>query len=253
LGKACEYPAGRKQYNVSSSHQDTSSSSPASVISSASMDGPRFPDVFFLDTALFYPVSHASLQNITCPVPTHVAKQLGPETNIICERYFSSIDKWFPFISRKRLSQHIQGGPSAETPGLALLLLCMHLISDNSHLSRVPAKASILYRTARSYLNTVEETTPVSIQVFQSLVLIALYEIGHSIFPTAYLTIGRAARIGILMGVHDRKNTTQLFQTPKTWTYWEEERRTWWAVLILERLAACTQKSERMHRSMLKQ
>ncbi len=74
-----------------------------------------------------------------------------------------------------------------------------------------------------------------SLYVFQSLILIAIYEVGHGIFPAAYLTLGRAARLGKLRGVHDRKNTTQFFRTPPTSTYWEEERRTWWATLILER------------------
>jgi hypothetical protein len=170
-------------------------------------------------------------------VPTFVSQLLGSDTNVICERYFGSIDKWFPFVSNKRLNQGIRAGLLPEIPGLALLLLCMKLATDKPQLEESPANASVLYSTARYYLNIVEEITPVSIHVFQSLVLIALYEIGHGIFPAAYMTVGRGARLGILMGVHDRKNTTQLFQTPKTWTYWEEERRTWWAVLILERLA----------------
>lgn len=114
-----------------------------------------------------------------------------------------------PIRQHKRLNQSIHARLPSETSRLALLLLCMKL-------DHIPANASVLYRTAINYLNAIEQVSPVSMHVFQSLVLISLYEISHGIFPVAYLTIGRAARLGILMGVHDREATTQLFQTPKT-------------------------------------
>lgn len=170
-------------------------------------------------------------------MPAQVSQILGPDVNIVCKPYYSSIDTWFPFVSKKRLNQDIRANLPIETSGLALLLLCMKLITDTPQLKNASAAESELYRAARNYLNTMEEVLPMSLYVFQSLVLIALYEIGHGIFPVAYLTVGRAARLGLLRGVHDRKNSTQLFLTPQTWTYWEEERRTWWAVSILERLA----------------
>lgn len=264
LDKTCEYPAGRKPYGSSTPEDAQSADSTTSLessgyvlpcpessgyllpapdssgclLASAESSGymlvPTFPDAFFLDTELFSPVSHSSFRS-GHSVPAHISQLLGADANAICEPYFSSIDAWFPFVSRKRLNQGIQASLPTETPGLALLLLCMKLVTDVPQLSNIPAVESTLYRASRDYLNTMEEASPMSLHVFQSLVLIALYEIGHGIFPAAYLTVGRAARLGLLRGVHDRKNSTQLFQTPQTWTYWEEERRIWWAVSILER------------------
>jgi hypothetical protein len=40
---------------------------------------------------------------------------------------------------------------------------------------------------------------------------------------------------GLIMGLHDRKHAPQLFKEPDTWTLREEERRTWWAAIILDR------------------
>ncbi|KAF2798554.1 hypothetical protein K505DRAFT_357400 [Melanomma pulvis-pyrius CBS 109.77] len=209
--------------------------SAASSGSSGNVESPIFPEAFFLDTDLFNSVSHSALRRSAYPVPAQVSHLIESDANAICKRYFETIDGWFPFVSMKRLSQDIQASLPSEAAGLALSLLCMKLATDNPQLNNIPASESELYRTARSYLNTIEEMSPVSLYVLQSLVLIALYEIGHGIFPAAYLTVGRAARLGILMGIHERKNSTQLFTVPKTWTYWEEERRTWWAVMILER------------------
>ncbi|RDW77840.1 hypothetical protein BP6252_05893 [Coleophoma cylindrospora] len=191
-----------------------------------------FPMAFFIDTDIFRSVSHSAL-NVSCPVPAQVSALLGLDSAAVCEPYFSSIDTWFPFISRKRLNQGIRANASTETAGLALLLLCMKLVTDTPLVSS--AAESQLYREARSYLNTIEEVSPMSLYMLQSLVLVALFEMGHGIFPAAYLTVGRATRIAVLSGVHDRKTATQLFQMPQTWTYWEEERRTWWAISILER------------------
>ena len=193
-----------------------------------------FPDAFFIDAEIFRSVSHSALST-NYPVPPQVSALLGLDAAAVCEPYFSSIDTWFPFISRKRLNQGIQANTSTETAGLALLLLCMKLVTNTPVISS--AADSTLYREARSYLNTMEEVSPMSLHFFQSLVLVALFEIGHGIFPAAYLTVGRATRIGLLRGIHDRKSATQLFQKPQTWTYWKEERRTWWATSILERWA----------------
>ena len=238
LGKSCEYPAGRKPYGspYSDKTPSASSSTSVSIAPSGNATASVFPDAFFLDPELFTSIPHSALKN-TVPVPTEVSQLLGPDASLICEPYFASIDTWLPIISKKRLNQGLQAGGPSEASGLALLLLCMKLAIDNPQVNSHAGTESTLYRTARTYMNTLEESSPTSLHVFQSLVLIALYEIGHGIFPTAYLTVGRAARLGLLRGIHDRKNATQLFTTPQTWTYWEEERRTWWAVSILERLA----------------
>ncbi|KAI9152101.1 Transcription factor BOA15 [Paramyrothecium foliicola] len=240
LGKRCVYPAGRKPYG-SSSHGSVSSDDIPSVTSLDSVSlgpypqaAPNFPVAFFLDCDLFRPVTHSSLST-AAPVPQHISQLLAMGPDAICETYFGSIDTWFPFVSRKRLDQVIRNRNQSEAPGASLLLLCMRLITDNPLLNGDSPTESMFYRPARAYANVIEESAPASLHLFQALVLIALYELGHGIFPVAYLTVSRAARIGILRGVHDRKNSTQLLVTPPTYTIWEEERRTWWAASILER------------------
>ncbi|KAF4854063.1 Transcription factor BOA15 [Colletotrichum siamense] len=240
LGKKCQYPAGRKAYGSPQEDledmQFTSLSTPTSASEVSTFVAPaisNFPTAFFLDADLFQPISHDALR-CTSEVPPYISDLLGPNMMAICESYFGSVDLWFPFVSRKKVRQDLEAGVSAE---LALLLLCMKLVSgpavaDNIHLSATELPT---YQAARRFANALEVIIPTSMRLFQSLVLIALYEIGHGICPTAYLTISLAARLGLLRGVHDRNNATQLFQTPPTWTHWEEERRTWWATSILER------------------
>lgn len=214
----------------------TSMSTPTSASEVSTFVAPsasEFPAAFFLDADLFQPISHDALRR-TSEVPPYISELLGPNMMAICESYFGSIDLWFPFVSRKRVRQDLEAGVSAE---LTLLLLCMKLVSGSTPADNMNQSAaeSPTYQAARRFANALEVIIPTSMRLFQSLVLIALYEIGHGICPTAYLTISLAARLGLLRGVHDRNNATQLFQTPPTWTHWEEERRTWWATSILER------------------
>ncbi|RDW59266.1 hypothetical protein BP5796_12190 [Coleophoma crateriformis] len=240
LGKPCKYPTRRKPYGSGSSSDVDLFSPPASTAVSNVTDNNTatyppypFPDAFFLDRELFNSVAHNLLGSVYL-VPAQISQLLGTDLTAIYESYFSSIDTWFPFISKKRLIQSIQAAHPIEASGISLVLLCMRLAVDDPQ-PGLSAARSTLYKTARNHLNNVEEELPTSLHVFQSLILVALYEVGHGIFPAAYLTIGRAARMAILRGAHDRNNATQLFRTPPTWTYWEEERRTWWATMILER------------------
>ena len=75
----------------------------------------------------------------------------------------------------------------------------------------------------------------ISLQLLRSAIIIAICEIGHGIYPAGYLSVGHAARLGFMIGLHDREKAPQLFKEAETWSQCEEERRTWWAVIILDR------------------
>ncbi|KAF6810916.1 fungal specific transcription factor [Colletotrichum musicola] len=244
LGKKCQYPAGRKPYGSPQDEDEESQSQLSQVMSTPSAAsvtsygtsvvgtfGADFPSSFFLDSDLFQPISHDALG---CPssVPPYVSDLLHEDVGVICERYFNTVDTWFPFVSRKKLKQDLDSGIMAE---VALLLVCMKLATEVPGNHHAAAVGSLTYEVARRYTNELEVTVPTSLRLFQATILVAVYEIGHGMLPTAYLTVAKAARLGLLRGVHDRGHTTQLFQTPPTWTHWEEERRAWWATSILER------------------
>jgi hypothetical protein len=165
-----------------------------------------------------------------------VSELLEGQVELICNHYFNTVDTWLPFISQKRFLQARGDGLISADADTALLLLCMKLSLEASHIDEKKPAMTTLYMSARNFANAMEEINPLSLSVTQALSLIALYESGHAIFPAAYLTIGRASRLGLLLSLYDRNNTsTQLFQTPSTWTNWEEQRRTGWTVSILER------------------
>jgi hypothetical protein len=72
-----------------------------------------------------------------------------------------------------------------------------------------------------------------SIQVLQAGLLLSLYELGHAIYPSAYLSIGACARYAYALGINKDANT----QVSKVLTLveLEENRRVWWGIVILDR------------------
>lgn len=144
--------------------------------------------------------------------------------------YFHALHWWLPMVSWKRLT--CMSGLERD-PCKDLLLLCMKIHTISRSDSTEPALDSS-YTLAKSLASTAENSGSVSLRLIQSLVLLSVYEFSHAIYPASYLTIGRASRLGLLMGWHD-KNSTNLFSPADTWTLREEQRRTWWAIFILDK------------------
>jgi hypothetical protein len=169
-------------------------------------------------------------------VPTEILDilQSSPSIHSLCETYLRSVHSWLPMLSQKRLFQKVNNFSADADMGLALLLLCMRLVSEIPTEQERPATSPI-YCIAKDFYSRVENSRLISLQLLQSAILIAIYEIGHGIYPAGYLSVGHAARLGIMIGFHDREKAPQLFKEAETWSQCEEERRTWWAVIILDR------------------
>jgi len=78
----------------------------------------------------------------------------------------------------------------------------------------------------------------ISLMVLQAYILVALYEIGQGIYPAAWMSGGAAARYGELLGLNDPETAPQLLPRQATWTEAEERRRTWFGVIIVDRIVS---------------
>ncbi|KAF2098743.1 hypothetical protein NA57DRAFT_56389 [Rhizodiscina lignyota] len=193
-----------------------------------------FPELYILDSDSFSKNAPEALDPGMPLPPDVVDTLLSSGIQKICDEYFSGTHSWLPVLIKKRINHQLQSFDSSNNASLALLLLCMKLVADGPLEAEKPS-ATPTYLLAREFWKALENASVITLHLLQSVVLIALYEMGHGIFPAGYLTVGHAARIGILMGLHDRRNAAQLFIQSETWTLREEERRTWWAVIILDR------------------
>lgn len=89
------------------------------------------------------------------------------------------------------------------------------------------------YSSLKRQLLYLEQAGFLKIEVLQSMVLIAFYELGHGIYPAAFLTVGTCARYAVALGLN--RDIFLWDHTDSGRAAMEERHRAWWAVVILER------------------
>lgn len=198
--------------------------------------GPRsgFPRAFFLDTDYLRPLAPSGLvpSSFRSHLEQTASPHIGTDHDAICDAFLSSAHRWLPIVSRKLLRTDLR--PTSRSDGCSLLLLLtMKLCASLS--AQAPQQDSELYQLTARLCSEAEAAGAVSLRLVQSLVLLAVFEIAHAVYPAAYLTVGRAARMAMLAGMHDRARAQQLFKPADTWSSDEEHRRTWWAIFVLDR------------------
>lgn len=203
---------------------------------------PHFPVVFFLDAEAF---QRARLELPSSPlrIPQQVTDLVGDltATRSVAAEYFETIHLWLPFMSKKLFYEHVLNPLYSPAPHAKLLFLCMRLVVSVP--SPAPEKGSMqaeeepwqapIYLSAKSFLADLEMAGICSIQILQAAILIALFELGHGIYPSAVLTVGQCVRYGVAFGFDGKYRTGT--EKGSDWIEAEERKRAWWAVLILDR------------------
>ncbi|KAF4415338.1 Zn(II)Cys6 transcriptional activator [Fusarium acutatum] len=198
-----------------------------------------FPSSYFLDSDLFQPISRDILTIHDGPFFIEQQRRfaIAGAFDSLIKHYENTIHHWLPMLSIKRLRQdaEVLGDSTRGVVDVLVFLALEALISQSD-------EHTILPQSNPSYLNAkhgsfiAESGGTINIRLIQTLTLVALYEFGHRIYPAAYLTIGQAVRLATMVGLHSQKDAKQLFVEPETWTLCEEQRRTWWVIVMLDRV-----------------
>jgi hypothetical protein len=189
--------------------------------------------MLFLDSRMLQH-GQVEISHATIPIPAHIVHLVGDIAHVrnFASHYFNTIHVWMPIISKKRFYDHHLHPLSQPLADLALLFLCMKLITQ---LPPEPLRnpQTLTYFTAKQFYLEVETAGIFSIYVLQAGVLISLYELGHAIYPSAFLSIGACARYAYALGING--NATSQIGKAYTLVELEERRRVWWAIVILDR------------------
>ncbi|KAH6892535.1 hypothetical protein B0T10DRAFT_295217 [Thelonectria olida] len=193
-----------------------------------------FPALFFLDFTAFQ-TKRQTIQIASVGLPSEYSRSLQESSPMFdVDVYFNlSVHTFLPIVSKLRLYQELTASQDHLNADLALLLIAMQLHTKPPNREEPPNVG--VYRAAKASCSFAEMSNVFSVRLLQATLLIALYEIEHAIYPAAYLTVGHCARLGLAMGLHDRKRAPQMLNPPTTASDWEERRRTWWAVIMLDR------------------
>ena len=193
---------------------------------------PTFPSVFFLDASLFHRAQlELPLPGLT--VPLYVSELLGAADSIrhIATSFFNDIHPWMPIISKSWFYNHLINPLSPPRADATLLLLSIRLITWAPPVSEGPNTP--VYIAAKRFFRELETAGTFSIRFVQAGVLISLYELGHCIYPAAYISIALSARQAVALGFD--KDIKGGNVTGYPWDKVEERKRVWWAILILDR------------------
>jgi hypothetical protein len=121
-------------------------------------------------------------------------------------------------------------------PDLALLFLAMKLVTTVPTPEMRSAADSHLYAACKRFLAQLESAGTLSILYLQAMILVALYEFGHSVYPPAWMTSGSCVRYAAMLGLPSYQESSTILGPCTTWTEAEERRRVWWATQIVDRM-----------------
>ncbi|CZR56322.1 uncharacterized protein PAC_06210 [Phialocephala subalpina] len=223
-GGLCEYP--------SASQSSTAHSSLTALHTQQQVVQQSFPPAFFLDMDIFRQ-AQLELPRPGLTVPLYVSDLLGGDGKVreMAITFFSTIHPWMPFISKTWAYKHLLSPLSPVHADSALLLLSIQLINWIPSASANPKTP--MYTAAKQFFFELETAGSFSIRVVQAGLLILLYELGHCIYPSAYMSVGTCARQAVALGFD--KDIKQGNTTGLSWDKVEERRRVWWAIVILDR------------------
>ncbi|SCV30736.1 related to Zn(II)Cys6 transcriptional activator [Fusarium fujikuroi] len=240
LGKTCNYVT---EHAISSHRASTNDlvrqgyADPATELDLHQTN--NFPCSYFLDSDFFQPISRDILTIHDGPFFLEQQRRfaIAGIFDSLIEHYANTIHHWLPILSIKRLKQTAKSleDPTRGVVDVLVFVALEALVSHGDRPTSLP-QSNPSYLKAKHGSFIAESGGTINIRLIQTIVLVALYEFGHSIYPAAYLTIGQAVRLATMVGLHSKKDAKQLFVEPETWTLCEEQRRTWWAIVMLDRV-----------------
>ncbi|EDO03450.1 hypothetical protein SS1G_05931 [Sclerotinia sclerotiorum 1980 UF-70] len=205
----------------------------------------KFPVMAVLDNEIFR--NEGQVLPVPRPAvnpPPEVNQMLAtglPIPAVILE-YFGTIHHCLPIISHNRLERMLTTSPWDNGADLSLLFLCMKLITSKP-VDGQECRQNPMYIAAKRFVALLEASGMVSLILLQASILITLFEYGQAIYPAAWMSAGWCSRYAILLGINGFDTSPQLIGPVDTWTEQEERHRTWWGVLILDRMVSIGSKS----------
>ncbi|KAK0624379.1 hypothetical protein B0T14DRAFT_517942 [Immersiella caudata] len=210
------------------------------------LPGDEFPALFFLDTWLFrnrglaVPSARANP-----PGHSHFQALLAQESVLMlkgaAERYFAMVHPSFPVLSRLKINRYLDSPAGGTQADMALLLMAVRLlslsVSPTSNQTPRDRESLPLYRRAKECYAALEMQGVITPVLLQAVLLLAYWEVGHAVYPAAFLSVGLCARLGQALGIHKqrREATIPMYADPTSAIETEEQRRIWWGVVTLDR------------------
>ncbi|KAJ5089500.1 hypothetical protein N7532_008184 [Penicillium argentinense] len=169
-----------------------------------------------------------------------------PSLDVIAELesiFFEKIYPMLPLIHRPRYFTNLNLAPHMRPPICLRYMIWCHAASVSD---KYYGLHSHFYHRARKYAELDEMKgfgeSIISLSHCQTWILIGTYEFRMIYFPRAWLSVGKATRLALMMGFNRLDgvglDVKQSMFPPKDWTEREERRRTFWMAFCTDRYAS---------------
>ena len=157
--------------------------------------------------------------------------------------YFEKIHPSLPMIHKPRYLASMDLAPHMRPAVCLRYAMWTHACAVTTKYS---AYTEHFYQRARKYAEQDEMRghgeSMITLGHCQAWTLLACYEFRLMYFPRAWMSIGRASRLALMMGLHRQDriglDVKQTLPPPRDWTDREERRRTFWMAYCQDRYAS---------------
>ncbi|KOC08234.1 hypothetical protein AFLA70_178g002061 [Aspergillus flavus AF70] len=174
--------------------------------------------------------------NIAHTIRTQVFTIIGDESRIraVAAVYFRTIHPWFPILAEGPFYERLTYILTYTSPDLSLLTLCMVLLGAKPVDDEIPPRMRSLYILLKGFIATLEAIEINSLELLQCRLLLTIFEVGHGMYPAAYISMGSNVRAAVALGANE-VSKAQLEETFKSPGRAEEARRIWRGIVITDR------------------
>jgi hypothetical protein len=209
-------------------------------------------------TAAGEPAALASILDPTSfDIPPSVTMSVLSSRNVkwpdVIDVYLTTINTWLHVVHPILLAAELEalpkstptnGGasepPLPTDPDLALLILCMHLVTLYADSARSQATdgqemfRNAEYVIAKRLFGLARGFGPPTLRLIQCCILLAVFEFGHGDFARAYVSVGDAYTMVKFLGIRPGEYVEEDRNNPVDPE--EEQRRSvYWSIFVLDR------------------
>ncbi|KAE8379008.1 hypothetical protein BDV26DRAFT_280645 [Aspergillus bertholletiae] len=174
--------------------------------------------------------------NVSHTIRTQVLTIIGDERRIqaVAVVYFRTIHPWFPILAEGPFYERLSHIFTHAIPDFSLLPLCMILLGASPVNDELPLRMRSLYILVKGFIASLEATETNSLELLQCRVLLSIFEVGHGMYPAAYISMGANVRAAVALGAN-AVSKAQLEETFGSPGRADEARCTWRGIVIADR------------------
>jgi hypothetical protein len=179
------------------------------------------------------PFRHNALRQPTVEVAVRgqAAQYLGTLKQVqeLAAAYFDNIYHRLPIISKRRFYQRLPTLAADAKADFTALCMTIKMVEQRPD-QHGESMQSSLYVTLKGIMSLFEATGYLSLEIVQSRLLLAFYEMGHALHPASSMSVAACARAVRALELHPKQKAGAVDNFEA-----EEQKRVWWATFNLDR------------------